>query len=111
MMDHLLWSTDGLVSFLAMRKLFCFCVVFGGMLLAGVYADTPVTEPDVAAWRLWARDKDAAAVIRDDQVRHGGCPTIRVEHTGTKDWSLEPGVGRTQVKADDMLELSAWMRV
>jgi hypothetical protein len=72
-----------------MRILICLCAALA-VFVGRASAAAPATEPDLAARRLWARDKAAATVVRDDQARHDGRATIRVDHTGAKDWSLEP---------------------
>jgi hypothetical protein len=94
-----------------MKNLLCLFGILLVSLTSALAAETPASGPDVADWRLWARAKDAATVARDDTVRHDDQPTLRVEHTGAKDWSLEPRASRFAVAAGDMLELSAWLRV
>ena len=94
-----------------MRSLLCVFIALIASFTSAVQADTPASGPDVADWQVWARASGATKVSLDDAVRHEDRPTIRVEHSGTKDWSLEPKSGRLPVAPGDMLELSAWVRV
>ena len=69
-------------------------------------------------WRpIWARQAGAATTAADEDVRHADHASIRVEHTGTGDWSLQPQSsgtnqpGKFPVKEGDLLEVSAFVKV
>jgi hypothetical protein len=69
-------------------------------------------------WRpLWARQAEAIKSATDDQVRHDGRASIRIEHTGQQDWSLAPDTcgdrqpARMAVKEGDLLEVAAWIKL
>jgi hypothetical protein len=62
-------------------------------------------------WRpLWARDPSAATNAPDAAVPWQGAPSMRIAHTGARDWSYQP-MARFGVKAGDLLSLSAWLQV
>ena len=69
-------------------------------------------------WRpLWARQAEAIKSVEDDQVRHDGRASIRIEHIGKEDWSLNPETygdkqpARLAVKEGDLLEVTAWVKL
>ncbi len=65
----------------------------------------------LTGWRpLWTRQAKTGTATVDETVRHGDVPSVRVEHTGPKDWSL---VRRQEIAVEpgDILEISAWMKV
>lgn len=66
-------------------------------------------EAGLEGWRLWSREKDAATIRLDDQVRQTGKCSARIEHRGEQDWSLEPQE-RLTVRAGDMYEIEARVR-
>lgn len=66
-------------------------------------------EAGLEGWRLWSREKDAATIRLDDQVRQTGKCSARIEHRGEQDWSLEPQE-RLTVRAGDMFEIEARVR-
>jgi hypothetical protein len=68
-------------------------------------------EDGLAHWRpLWTREAKAGTLTLDAASAHGGRSSARVEHTGARDWSLEP-VNRVPVQAGDVLELEAWLKL
>ena len=68
-------------------------------------------EEGLSEWgELWTREPDAGKVVLDDNVRYSGDKSARVEHTGQRDWSLDPNV-RIPVQPGDIFELSAWLRI
>ena len=65
---------------------------------------------------LWTRDAGAGKSGADPNVLHEGRPTLRVEHTGAKDWSLPAVIGAghrsaLDVQEGDLLELVAWIKL
>jgi hypothetical protein len=76
----------------------------GNLVVAGDF------EQGLTGWRdLWTRTPAGKAAI-DREVRHGGRQAVRIEHTGSRDWSLdrqEP----LAVSPGEIYELSAWVRV
>ncbi len=68
---------------------------------------------DVADWNwrpLWTRDTNAGSAVADEQVRHDGKTTLRIEHRGKADWSLEPE-RQFVVREGDLFELAVWLKV
>ncbi|MBL7223859.1 MAG: carbohydrate binding domain-containing protein, partial [Candidatus Brocadiae bacterium] len=61
-------------------------------------------------WRpAWSRTPTARAAP-DRAAKHGGAASVRIEHTGTQDWSF--GVERlVDVRPGQIYELSGWVRV
>jgi hypothetical protein len=81
---------------------------------------TPVTGQAIDQWQwhpLWSRQADAIKSATDDQVRHDGRASIRIEHTGKDDWSLAPDTygdrqrARMAVQEGDLLEVIAWIKL
>ena len=63
-------------------------------------ADNPM-----APWLpLWSRDASAGRAVVDNEAAAGQPPVIRVEHTGTQDWSLTRKE-RLAVEAGDIFKL------
>jgi hypothetical protein len=59
---------------------------------------------------LWASDPSAVKGVLDTAEHHGSTQSLRIQHTGDKDWSL----GHTlnlKVQAGEIYELTAWVRV
>ena len=64
-----------------------------------------------ADWRdelapLWTRDKDAGSSAIDTAEKVDGKPTLRVEHRGQSDWSLNVAK-RLDVREGDIIEITA----
>jgi hypothetical protein len=67
-------------------------------------------EAGLAGWNeAWSRDPSARAVPDREHV-HGGRQSVRIEHTGARDWSLQQS-DRREVKPGEIYELSGWVRV
>jgi len=67
-------------------------------------------EGGLAGWNeAWSRTPAARAVLDEKRV-HGGGRAVRVEHTGSKDWSLQQ-TNRLDAKPGEIYELSGWVRV
>ncbi len=81
--------------------------IAAAVALAGAAAGGDVPEK----WHgLWARQKGAASVAVDGRARRDGRPTLRVEHTGREDWSLN-AAERLAVRPGEVLEMSADLRL
>ena len=58
----------------------------------------------------WARDAGLARAELDKTVQHQAAASLRVTHTGARDWSLKPEP-KFPVHAGDLIEASAWVRI
>jgi len=66
--------------------------------------------PGEVGWStLWTRDPGVGGASLDRKGPHGGSVSLRVEHTGSRDWSLtqEAPVGTAP---GEVFELSGWVR-
>ena len=67
-------------------------------------------EQGLAGWNeIWSRTPAAKAVLDTEHV-HGGRQSVRIEHTGSQDWSFQQA-DRLDVKPGEIYELSGWVRV
>jgi len=67
-------------------------------------------ENTLAAWNeVWSRTPAARAMLDTEQV-HGGRQSVRIEHTGSRDWSFQQAHG-LEVKPGEIYELSGWVRL
>ncbi len=67
-------------------------------------------EQGTAEWlALWTREPGVGKAVLDREEHHGGAQALRIEHSGTKDWSL------AQQRQLDVTpggtRLSAWVRM
>ena len=83
--------------------------VLTSLCLAGATGG-PEEEDLLAGRRVWARDANSIQAAVDKQVRHDQKPSVRIEHRGKQDWSLE-SKARVDVQEGDLLELAAWVKV
>ncbi len=68
-------------------------------------------EQGLEGWSpLWTRDHNAGMAVPDAAVRRSGAQSVRIEHSGQKDWSFAHTL-RLPVKAGEIIELSAWVRL
>jgi hypothetical protein len=68
-------------------------------------------ETGPANWQVfWTRDAGAGRAVLDRTDRHGGAQSIRIEHTGAKDWSFAHSL-QLAVQAGEIYDLSAWVRL
>ena len=68
-------------------------------------------EKGIEGWDpLWARDPSAVHAFLDADQRHGGAQSLRIEHTGERDWSLANSLV-LKVQTGEIYELTAWVRV
>jgi hypothetical protein len=94
-------------------------LVLGMLLLAVSPSPSPAAEDLIAGgdfergiegWaQLWTRTPGGRAAV-DTVVRHGGRQSVRVEHTGTQDWSLAQ-TRRLGVQPGQIFELGGWVRL
>ncbi|MFH1922901.1 MAG: glycoside hydrolase [Planctomycetota bacterium] len=67
-------------------------------------------EQGLAGWNeVWSRTPSARAVVDTGQA-HGGRQAVRIEHTGSRDWSFQQ-TDRLNVKPGEIYELSGWVRI
>lgn len=67
-------------------------------------------EAGLTGWRpLWTRDAGVGRLSLDNNVVHSGRAAARVEHTGTRDWALEPEL-RLAVVPGQVVGLQVWVR-
>lgn len=66
-------------------------------------------EAGLEDWRIWSREPGAARMELDPEVQHQGKNSVRVRHTATTDWSLEPQL-RLAATRGDFYEIEAWVR-
>jgi len=59
---------------------------------------------------VWARDPSAVKAVLDPAEHHGSAQSLRIEHTGEKDWSLAHSL-HLKVQPGEIYELTAWVRV
>jgi len=80
---------------------------------AAIVCSAPVlaaaADPMSAFQSFWSRDKNAVRAVVDEPAPRGGRPSIRVEHTGERDW-CGTLAARPDVREGDVIELSAWLR-
>ena len=68
-------------------------------------------EKGTEGWNpVWAREPGAVKAVLDPAAPHGGTQSLRIEHTGSKDWSLARSVN-LNVQPGEIFELSAWCRI
>ncbi len=62
-------------------------------------------------WKpIWTREHGAGKTAIDTSEKHGGAQSVRIDHSGDKDWSMEQEHQRN-VTDGDIFELSAWVRL
>jgi hypothetical protein len=67
-------------------------------------------ERGLAGWsELWTRTPGGKTVL-DSGLRHGGRNSLRIEHSGLRDWSLQQEKPLS-VKPGQIYQLSGWVRV
>ena len=75
---------------------------------AGVFA---AGEDPLAPWHpFWSRETGAGRAVVDNEAAGGQAPVIRVEHTGTQDWSLTRK-DRLAVRPGDIFKLKCRAKV
>lgn len=95
------------------RKTFVSAMLVTSMLaLTASAADDLLVNGDFERGRegwseFWARTPDGQATL-DTERKHAGNQAVRVEHTGTQDWSFSQ-VQRLKVQPDQIYELSGWL--
>ncbi|NQU19641.1 MAG: carbohydrate binding domain-containing protein [Candidatus Nealsonbacteria bacterium] len=67
-------------------------------------------EQGTTGWgELWTRTPGGRAVV-DSQKPHAGRQAVRVEHTGSKDWSFQR-IDAVEVQPGQIYEFSGWVRL
>lgn len=95
------------------RQRFVFALLVSGVLVLTASAeDTLIVNGDFERGRegwseFWSR-MPAGSVALDTARKHGGRQAIRVEHTGTQDWSFSQSQ-RLNVQPEQIYELSGWL--
>lgn len=70
----------------------------------------PGPETPAASWTgFWSRDEGQGQAALDETVKHAGRASLRVVHTGTRDWSVSQAE-RIGVSPGDILRLSGWVK-
>lgn len=67
-------------------------------------------EDGQTGWRVWSRKAGGLSATVDTQNVHSGKQSLRLEHTGAEDWSLEPAL-QVEVRPGDLVELECWLRL
>jgi len=68
-------------------------------------------EPVLDGWHpFWTRDAGAGRAVRDDGAPGGRPPVVRIEHTGSRDWSLNRAE-RIDVRPGDRFTFTARVKV
>ena len=96
------------------RSLALVTVLFAGACPVGAAADNLLSggdfEKGLDGWnKLWSRTGGGRATL-DTGTRHGGRQSVRVEHTGSKDWSFAQ-TKRLDVQPGQIYELDGWVRL
>jgi len=91
----------------------CICgIVVAAAVLGGSAGAASAAGGDpMAAWHaLWSREAGAGRAVADNEAAGAQVPVVRVEHTGTQDWSLTHR-DRIPVAPGDLFVLSGWVRL
>ncbi len=68
-------------------------------------------EDGLSGWkRLWTREPEAGRVVLDNQVVHSGHYSVRIDFSGSKDWSFMPDL-EIPADSDTLFELSSWVKI
>lgn len=68
-------------------------------------------EAPLAGWGgLWTREPDAGQVSVDGTLAHTGDRSLKIQHTGLQDWSLQFG-SKLAVSEGDRFQFSGWVHV
>ena len=68
-------------------------------------------ERDLSGWNdFWSRTPRGGSATLDAERAHSGGKSVRIEHTGTQDWSFQQP-DRLSVEPGQIYELSGWVRV
>jgi hypothetical protein len=71
-------------------RLLCGIACFAGLSLIGAEFTNGGFEHGLDGWRLWSRDYKAATIGIENSTGPSSGHMARVEHSGSRDWSLEP---------------------
>ena len=79
--------------------------------LASTAVFTEDFERGMERWNeLWTRDQDVGKAGIDDSLRHKGRASVKIEHTGQKDWALLPEF-ILDVRPGQIYQLACWVQV
>ena len=68
-------------------------------------------EAGLSGWNdFWSRDPAGGGAVLDGKNAHGGRNAVRIEHTGSHDWSFNQRA-RLDVTPGQIYELSGWVRL
>ncbi len=99
---------------------FVLALCFGTRAATGAAPPNLVVNGDFAAgvsaagapigWSpFWSRQAGAGSMALDDQIEHGGHPSLKVTHTGAGDWSVEQAA-KLPVTPGGIFRLGGWVR-
>jgi hypothetical protein len=80
------------------------------LLAAENLVQNPSFEAGLDQWRSWSRASGALTAAVATADFHGGTKSLRLEHEGTQDWSVEP-TQRLSVRPGDLLELECQVKI
>ena len=60
-------------------------------------------------WATWSRDRDAVQVALDEDVKHEGRRSARIEHAGERDWVLA-NAAMLAVEPKQVFTIAAWIK-
>ncbi|MGA2866210.1 MAG: glycoside hydrolase [Verrucomicrobiota bacterium] len=84
-------------------------LLLSGAVLRGASFTNGGFEAGLEGWRFWTRASGAGTLSVDNQQRHSGTHSGRVQHRGDEDWSLEPGQ-RLAVRPGDLFDMEVWVQ-
>jgi len=91
-----------------MKKQFCSLLVFF-VLSVSVAVSVVAEEWNLLDGKLWSNDPQAATLSKDPVEKRVDRETVKIVHTGSKDWAYSDGK-RIDVKPGEMFEISAWVK-
>jgi len=82
-----------------------------GLLGADNLFTNPGFEAPLEGWgNLWTREADTGQANLDNTLAHSGDRSLKVQHTGSQDWSLQFG-SQLDVSEGDRFEFNGWVHV
>src|SRR6266478_6320065 len=67
-------------------------------------------ESGTNGWRTWSRASNALTMRLDEHAPHSGRSALRLQHSATQDWSVEPDV-RLDTRVGDLVQLECWVKL
>ena len=72
--------------------------------------ETPASGTAPSGWEpFWSRDANSGSMVLDTSARHSGAASLRVTHTGARDWSVGQS-RRVPVKPGEIYLVSGWVK-